>query len=221
MRTEANGRVTFAFDLGAMEGFEPREPNLPPDVARFPEIDSPPGHRGRRWPRNTARSWTPKPNPAAVQPHCGQADRRQTEVAEKEAAILDYLDREVRYTGIEFGEAAIVPQDPAETLSHKYGDCKDKATLLVAMLRAAGIPAYVALLNAGSRMDVPADMPGMGLFDHAIVYVPGHSLRAVDRRHRPLCAPGTVADRRSGPAGTDCAPGDDWPGKDARVHFEG
>ena len=61
--------------------------------------------------------------------------------AEKEAAIVDYLDREVRYTGIEFGEAAIVPHDPAETLAKKYGDCKDKATLLVAMLRAAGIPA--------------------------------------------------------------------------------
>ena len=94
-------------------------------------------------------------------------------VREKEAAILDYVDREVRYTGIEFGEAAIVPHDPADTLALKYGDCKDKATLLVAMLRAAGIPAYVALLNAGSRLDVPADLPGMGLFDHAIVYVPG------------------------------------------------
>ena len=93
--------------------------------------------------------------------------------AEKEAAILDYVDREVRYTGIEFGEAAIVPHDPAETLALKYGDCKDKATLLVAMLRAAGIPSYVAMLNAGSRLDVPAELPGMGLFDHAIVYVPG------------------------------------------------
>ena len=92
---------------------------------------------------------------------------------EKEAAILDYVDREVRYTGIEFGEAAIVPHSPAETLTLKYGDCKDKATLLVAMLRAAGINSYVALLNAGSRLDVPADLPGMGLFDHAIVYVPG------------------------------------------------
>ncbi|MEI9969999.1 MAG: transglutaminase-like domain-containing protein [Terracidiphilus sp.] len=82
--------------------------------------------------------------------------------AEEEAAIVDYLDREVRYTGIEFGEAAIVPHDPAETLAKKYGDCKDKATLLVAMLRAAGIPANVALLNVESRIDSPLDLPGMG-----------------------------------------------------------
>jgi tetratricopeptide (TPR) repeat protein len=92
---------------------------------------------------------------------------------EKMQAILEYLDKEVRYTGIEFGEAAIVPHSPSETLTHKYGDCKDKATLLVTMLRTADIPAYVALLNAGARMDVPADLPGMGLFDHAIVFVPG------------------------------------------------
>ena len=44
---------------------------------------------------------------------------------------------------------------------------------MVAMLRVAGIPAYVALLNAGVRLDVPAELPGIGLFDHAIVYAPG------------------------------------------------
>jgi tetratricopeptide (TPR) repeat protein len=92
---------------------------------------------------------------------------------EKEAALLNYLDQEIRYTGIEFGGAAIVPRDPADVLAKKYGDCKDKATLLVTMLRSAGIPAYVALLNAGGRMDVPAELPGMGLFDHAIVFIPG------------------------------------------------
>jgi hypothetical protein len=48
------------------------------------------------------------------------------------------------------------------------------------MLRAAGIPAYVALLNAGSRLDVPANLPGMGLFDHAIVYVPGKPALWID-----------------------------------------
>jgi transglutaminase-like putative cysteine protease len=41
----------------------------------------------------------------------------------------------VRYTGVEFGEAAIVPRKPSETLERRFGDCKDKAPLLVAMLR--------------------------------------------------------------------------------------
>src|ERR1700721_493098 len=92
---------------------------------------------------------------------------------EKIQAISGFLDKEIRYTGVEFGDAAIVLHSPAETLVRKYGDCKDKSTLLVTMLRAADIPAYIALLNAGGRMDVPSDLPGLGLFDHAIVYVPG------------------------------------------------
>jgi Flp pilus assembly protein TadD len=97
----------------------------------------------------------------------------KTSRQERAAAILQYLSREVRYTGVEFGDAAIIPHASAETLKHKYGDCKDKATLAVAMLRAAGIPAYVTLLNAGNRHDIDKDLPGMGLFDHAIVYAPG------------------------------------------------
>ena len=45
--------------------------------------------------------------------------------------------------------------------------------MLVAMLRAANVPAYVALLDAGTNEDVSSELPGMGMFDHAIVYVPG------------------------------------------------
>lgn len=41
------------------------------------------------------------------------------------------------------------------------------------MLRSANIPAYIALLNAGSRQDIASNLPGMGVFDHAIVYAPG------------------------------------------------
>jgi transglutaminase-like putative cysteine protease/Flp pilus assembly protein TadD len=174
LRAEANGRVTFTFELGPMEGFEPREPNLPPDVSRFPELRFSTGASWQAIAAAYAKIVEVHAATAAVQPIVDKLIAGKKSAAEKEAAIVDYLDREVRYTGIEFGEAAIVPHDPAETLGHKYGDCKDKATLLVTMLRAAGIPAYVALLNAGSRMDVPADLPGMGSFDHAIVYVPGN-----------------------------------------------
>jgi tetratricopeptide (TPR) repeat protein len=173
-RAEAHGRVTLTFELGPMEGFEPREPNLPPDVARFPELRFSTGVSWQSIAAAYAKIVDEHAAPAAVQPIVDKLIAGKKSSAEKEAALIDYLDREVRYTGIEFGEAAIMPHDPAETLGHKYGDCKDKATLLVTMLRAAGIPAYVALLDAGSRMDVPADLPGMGSFDHAIVYVPGN-----------------------------------------------
>ena len=180
VRTEANGKVTLTFDMGALEGVEPRDPNLPPDAAYVPEIEFSTGQSWQTMATEYAKIVDGRIDPAAVQSIVDGLIAGKTTVAAKESAILDYLDREVRYTGIEFGEAALLPHTPADTLSHKYGDCKDKATLLVAMLRAAGIPANVALLNAGSRMDVPADLPGMGLFDHAIVYVPGKPALWID-----------------------------------------
>ena len=173
VRTESNGRVTLTFDVPRLEGIETRDPNLPPDFARYPEVRFSSGTSWQAMAAEYSRIVDSHADAAAVKAVVDPLIKGKSSILEKETAILDFLDREVRYTGIEFGEAAIIPHEPAEVLSKRYGDCKDKATLLVTMLRAAGIPSYVALLNAGARMDVPAELPGMGLFDHAIVYVPG------------------------------------------------
>lgn len=93
--------------------------------------------------------------------------------SERISQALAELHRQVRYTGLELGAASLIPVSPEEVLKRKYGDCKDQATMLVAMLRADGIPANVALLNAGSGQDVEPELPGLGRFNHAIVYVPG------------------------------------------------
>ena len=79
--------------------------------------------------------------------------------------IVAALHKNVRYTGIEFGESNLVPEFPSETLKRRYGDCK--ATLLVAMLRSARIPAVLALLDTGPGRDINTELPGIGLFDHA------------------------------------------------------
>ena len=79
------------------------------------------------------------------------------------AKIVGRLHREVRYTGIEFGSAKLIPEFPSETLRRHFGDCKDKSTLLVAALRASGIDAYLALLSAGDDQDVSAELPGLGM----------------------------------------------------------
>jgi tetratricopeptide (TPR) repeat protein len=89
-------------------------------------------------------------------------------------AIVKQLHHEVRYTGVEFGAARLTPQRPSEVLQRHYGDCKDKATLLVAMLRAVGIKANLALLIIGPGRDVDPNLPGINRFDHAIVYVPAN-----------------------------------------------
>ena len=88
------------------------------------------------------------------------------------AGIVAELHKQVRYTGVEFGEASLQPAPAPDVLKRHYGDCKDKAALLVAMLRAAGVDAQMALLDSGPGVDLDPDLPGMNQFDHAIVYVP-------------------------------------------------
>lgn len=172
-RTISGGVVQIRFTQGPMAAMEKQESYLPADETAYPQITF---STGKAW-QEVAKQYG-----EIVDKQIAAEDLKSVVSAatqgkalrdEKIKAIVGYLSREIRYTGIEFDEAKIVPHSPLETLKQKYGDCKDKSTLLVAMLRSAGIPAYVALLNAGDREEIDADLPGMGEFDHAIVFVPG------------------------------------------------
>ena len=90
--------------------------------------------------------------------------------------LLEVVRSTVRYTGIEFGMGAIVPSAPREVWQRRFGDCKDQATLLIALLRAHGIASYPALLRAGTTQDVDPDLPSLVTFDHVIVRVDKPSL---------------------------------------------
>lgn len=75
----------------------------------------------------------------------------------------------LRYVAIEFGIHAFRPRPPEQVLRQRYGDCKDKANLLIALLRAMDIPADFVLINRGSSTD--PDFAGWQ-FNHAIAHVP-------------------------------------------------
>jgi tetratricopeptide (TPR) repeat protein/transglutaminase-like putative cysteine protease len=173
-RNEAEGRVRITFDYGLIDTIDDIEAELPSDVAVYPSITFTTGDSWHQVAEEYGKIVDKQISGADLKSIVGKLVAGKGSRDEKAAAILAYLDREVRYTGVEFGESALVPHLPSETLARKYGDCKDKSSLLVAMLRVANIPAYVALLNAGSREDVVPDLPGVGMFDHAIVYVPGN-----------------------------------------------
>ena len=107
--------------------------------------------------------------------------------------------KSVRYSGVELGDAAYVPRAPSETLKRGFGDCKDMATLVVAMLKASGFPASVALLRARGG-DVEDDQPTLFQFDHAIVRVDGAKPLWVDptqpeflKRNSSPCGPGAAS----------------------------
>lgn len=90
----------------------------------------------------------------------------------KATKVLAWLRARVRYAGVEFGESSILPAPPPATVKRAYGDCKDQAAVLVAMLRAVDVDAKVALLRTGPGEDVRSTLPGLNVFDHAIVVIP-------------------------------------------------
>jgi hypothetical protein len=102
VRFEASGRVTLTYDLGRLEGIEPQEPNLPPDVATYPEIAFSTGQSWQGMAAEYSKIVDSRANASQVQAILDQLIAGKRGVAEKEGAILDYLDREVRYTGIEW-----------------------------------------------------------------------------------------------------------------------
>lgn len=90
-------------------------------------------------------------------------------------ALYRYASREVRYVGVELGRSAYEPHLPRETMQNRYGDCKDKAALLVSLLNAAGMKAYMAIVRPNYDGPVDQELPGPEQFSHAVVYLPRES----------------------------------------------
>ena len=85
-------------------------------------------------------------------------------------ALFTWVSQNVRYMGVttETEAPGYEPHDVSMTFENRYGVCRDKAALLVAMLRLAGVDAYPVLIHAGEKRD--PDVP-MTFFNHAIVGV--------------------------------------------------
>ncbi len=83
----------------------------------------------------------------------------------------DFAQRDIRYVAIELGIGGWQPHAAAEVFNHHYGDCKDKATLMGAMLHEIGIDSYYVVINS-ERGSVTPDTPAhMGGFDHAVIAI--------------------------------------------------
>jgi tetratricopeptide (TPR) repeat protein len=88
---------------------------------------------------------------------------------EKVRAIYGFVGPQIRYIGVAFGVGRYQPHEAGEVLRNQYGDCKDKHTLLAALLSAAGITTDAALIGPGIRFNEA--LPSPGAFDHAITVV--------------------------------------------------
>lgn len=100
--------------------------------------------------------------------------RRLTAGLDSDQARATHLARFVQtnltYKAIEFGRRARIPNPPGETLQNRYGDCKDHAVLFRALLESIGVPAHLALVRTGAR--IQETMPSLDQFDHMVTYLP-------------------------------------------------
>ncbi|HEX4822808.1 MAG TPA: DUF3857 domain-containing protein [Candidatus Polarisedimenticolaceae bacterium] len=170
-KSEHEGRVLQTFRMGALPKLPDRVQSLPFDVDETPIVEL---SVGAGWPRIAGdySDIVDKQIGGGQVGGLASAGKGLAGQARIEA-IVRALHATVRYSGVEFRESTIVPAPPAETSKRRFGDCKDKATLLVALLRGAGLQAHVALVATGLGRDPDPDLPGIEVFDHAIVVVEG------------------------------------------------
>jgi tetratricopeptide (TPR) repeat protein len=195
-RTVSNGRVMLLFETTKVAAPPEIEPLVPSSTPRLPHVAF---ANGRSW-AEVAQGYSQLAQPRLRSDKLQQLaaeivgnEKSRTKVAGK---LLAHVQSLVRYTGLEFGAAAIVPHSPDDTLARRYGDCKDQAALLVGLLRAAGLPAHIALLHSRGLEDISTDLPALSVFNHAIVYMPGNPPLWIDPTARNLrCGTLPLADQ--------------------------
>ncbi|MGB7599779.1 MAG: DUF3857 and transglutaminase domain-containing protein [Candidatus Sulfotelmatobacter sp.] len=94
----------------------------------------------------------------------------KTTALEKMQTLATFVQRDVRYVGIELGIGGWQPHAAADVFSHRYGDCKDKATLVRSMLHEIGIDSYHVVVYT-ERGAVTPSTPAHSGFNHAILAI--------------------------------------------------
>lgn len=97
----------------------------------------------------------------------GTADNRR----EKAKKLFEWTVKNIRYTAIYFGSGRVVPNSLEEILSRRFGDCKDIALILGALLKEVGIESNEVLINTNPIYEL-TEVPSPENFNHVILYLP-------------------------------------------------
>lgn len=93
-------------------------------------------------------------------------------VEERVAAIHEYVVRNTRYVGLEFGIHGYRPYRTTVCFTRRFGDCKDTASLMKVMLEIAGIDSYLTLVRTRDHGSIDLLPASLAVFNHVITYVP-------------------------------------------------
>ena len=90
--------------------------------------------------------------------------------------IFSVIRDQIRYVGIEYGLSGIQPRDAISVFTSKYGDCKDKALLMVTLLKKLNIESYLGLVKTSDKGRDNFSIPYLGSFNHAICIVKNNNI---------------------------------------------
>ncbi len=109
----------------------------------------------------------------AMQTKIAELTATATTNEEKLTAIYNFVITDIRYNAWEFGVHGYQPYSAPVIFSRGFGDCKDKAILLRAMLGEVGIESYPVLIqSAGRREQEDLTLAMVNHFNHCIAYIP-------------------------------------------------
>ncbi|MEJ0059297.1 MAG: DUF3857 domain-containing protein [Terricaulis sp.] len=182
---EADGVVTQTWRAVERENFK-GEPLAPPWLLQRAEVQF---SEWRDW-AEVAAVFAPgyveeSALPAEVETEIARIAALPSQ-AEQAAAALLFVQRSIRYLAIAMGDGGFVPRPLGEIWTTRYGDCKDKVKLYVAIARRLGLDACPALVNTREGEGLDQWLPSGLAFDHCIVRANvGGKIYWLD----PTCAP--------------------------------
>ncbi|UCI08545.1 DUF3857 domain-containing transglutaminase family protein [Mesorhizobium sp. B1-1-8] len=107
--------------------------------------------------------------PAAFSAKLDEIAARHPLPEDRMIQAMRLVQDEIRYVSLSMGSGSYIPRDPATVIQSGFGDCKDKALLLVSALARLGVSAQAALADLDQGRALDQHLPALRDFDHAIV----------------------------------------------------
>ncbi len=164
-KEEKDGRIIYKWTTTYAAQKTYADPDMPPMYTQVERIHY---STAENWEEISRWYWE------ISAPHLAKTTEAMTnkvdEVGHDIAKLYKWVAQEIRYMGLTMEDKSpgYAPHDIDITFNNRYGVCRDKAGLLVAMLRIAGFEAYPVLIHNGAKQDPDVPMP---YFNHAIVAV--------------------------------------------------
>lgn len=169
--TEKNG-----YSVLTLPGLAAKQPEFPEDMPnRFHDAPGVMASQFASWPEVSKTAVTLYNPKGLIKPgselaaEVDKIRRTSNDPIQQTAAALRFAQDKIRYLYNGLGYGNYAPQTPEQTWQLRYGDCKAKTLLLLAMLHELGIEAQPVLVNTEMQDGVSVMLPGFQVFNHILV----------------------------------------------------